>query len=95
MNIIADVSIITTDEYFSLESGDTLILYTDGFPEAKNYHEKETANQLLDYKGFLNIIKKHIRKDIEGLKDGIVNDTLSRCHHTRDDDMTLIIIRRK
>ncbi len=95
MSIISDISEITGNGNFNLESGDTLILYTDGFPEAKNLREKGISNQLLDYKRFMKIIKTHIHKDVHRVKEGILRDTLSWCQNTLNDDMTLIVIRMK
>ncbi len=95
MNIIPDVSEISQDGHFNLNSGDTLILYTDGIPEAKNCQNTGILNQLLDYERFMDIIKKHIHKDVDGVKEGIIKETISWCHNVRADDMTLIVIRRK
>ncbi len=94
MNIIPEITEIIKDDYFSLDNGDTLILYTDGFTEAKNHQQQGIANQFLDYHRFLDIIKKHIHKDVDAVKEGIVNDTLSWCHNQINDDMTLIVIRK-
>ncbi len=95
MNIIPEVSEITQDNYFTLESGDTLILYTDGIPEARNRRQTGIANQYLNLNRFIDIIKKHIHKDAEGVKEGIINETFLWCDNIRDDYMTLIVIRKK
>ncbi len=95
MNLLPDVAEIIEDAEFTLEKGDTLIIYTDGFPEAKNHQEEGISNQLLDFNRFLDIIKKHIHKDVEAVKEGIIKDTLTWCNNIRDDDMTLIVIRKK
>ncbi len=94
MNIIPDVSEITKDAVFTLESGDTLILYTDGIPEARNMQEAITENQYLNFKRFLAIIKKHIHKKVEEVKEGIIRDTISWCRNKVTDDLTLIVIRK-
>ncbi len=95
MNLLPDVVDITQDEHLTLEKGDSLIIYTDGFPEAKNRQRKGISSQLLDFKRFVDIIKKHIHKDVETAKEDIIKDTLSWCSNIRDDDMTLIVIRKK
>ncbi len=95
MNLIPDVSKITKNKTLTLDIGDTLIICTDGFPEAKNQQEKGVSNQLLNFKRLLDIIKKHIHKDVEEVKEAIIKDTLSWCHNIRNDDMTIIVIRKK
>ncbi len=95
VNIILEISEITIDDNFTLENDDTLILYTDGLPETKNLRQQKISAQLLNYKGFVNIIKKHIHKSVEEVKEGILNDTVSWSQNIIHDDMTLIVIRKK
>jgi len=89
LNFIPDISDATTNEVFHLAIGDILILYTDGLIEAPNNHGK-----LLNLPGFIEIIIRHSKKDIQEMCDGILADVLTWCAHQRDDDMSLVVARR-
>lgn len=89
MNFIPDISEETEDSEFSLEIGDVLVLYTDGLIEIWN-----SKQEMLDTGGFMGIVHTHAEKGIEALRDGIITDVMNWCNHTRNDDMTLVVVRR-
>lgn len=89
LNFIPDIGRVTKNSEFSLEKNDILVLYTDGLIETRN--EKK---ELLDIEGLSQIIENNAGKPIEKMKDGIINEVLTRCGGKQDDDMTLVVIRR-
>jgi sigma-B regulation protein RsbU (phosphoserine phosphatase) len=74
-----------------MEPGDTVILYTDGIPEAEdsngNYYGVERlCAQILN----------HIDQPVQELHDKVVEDIYAHiADHTVYDDITLMVIRRK
>lgn len=89
LNLLPDISHVTENTEFTLGIGDILVLYTDGLIEARN-HEKE----MLDMQRFMEIVNIHADKDVEALRDVIMDTVLEWCGHVRDDDISLIVIRR-
>jgi serine phosphatase RsbU (regulator of sigma subunit) len=90
LNLIPDISYATENAEFTLEVGDTLVLYTDGLTEAHNAQEK-----LLDVSGFIDIVNVHADKALAAMRDAIMQDVLAWCDQVRDDDMSLVVVRRK
>ncbi len=89
LNFIEDISEMTENSYFTLDIGDTLILYTDGLTEAWS-----PEGEMLDMERFVKIIEAHVHEDTETLRDSLLNDVLKWCENKRDDDMTLVVVRR-
>jgi serine phosphatase RsbU (regulator of sigma subunit) len=90
LNFKKDISKPTKNSEFSLDPGDTLVLYTDGLTESENPDGK-----MLDLEGFVKIVEKHVSREPEGMKDMIMKDVIQWCNDRRADDMTLVIVRRK
>jgi len=90
LNFIKDISKPTGNSYFQLEKGDIMVLYTDGLTEAQN-----SNGELLDIDRFLEIIEKHACHDPDAMKGNIMADVLKWCDNKREDDMTLVIVKRK
>ena len=92
LNFKKDISKSIKNAYFELKEDDIMVLYTDGLTEARN-----SEDELLDINGFVNIIKRHTGHDpdLEVMKENIIADVLKWCDNTRDDDMSLIIVKRK
>lgn len=89
LNFIEDISHATNNADFMLEIGDILVLYTDGLTEAIN-----AKNSLFDVSGLMSSITKHAVKDIDAMRDALIHDVLIWCDQDRDDDMSLVVIRR-
>ncbi len=92
LNFKKDVSKATKNGYFDLGEGDIMVLYTDGLTEARN-----SEGELLDIERFVNIIVRYARfnPDPEVMKENIMVDVLKWCDNRRDDDMTLVVVKRK
>ncbi len=90
LNFKKDISKATKNGKFSLDPGDILVLYTDGLTEAEDPDEK-----MLDLDGFVEIVEKHAHLEPEAMKDMIMEDVIQWCDDKRDDDMTLMIVKRK
>ncbi|MDM8549568.1 two-component regulator propeller domain-containing protein [Desulfobacterales bacterium HSG2] len=90
LNFKKNISKATKNDEFVLEPGDVLVLYTDGLTEAENPDGK-----MLDIDGFVEIVEKHVRLEPEAMKERIMADVLEWCDNKRDDDMTLVIVKRK
>ncbi|MBC8232776.1 SpoIIE family protein phosphatase [bacterium] len=79
-----------TEEQFSLESGDVIILMTDGIIEAQN-----TKEQLYSDSGRLEETISQFTHNLsaEAMVDAIIADAIDFGGHktTRDDDMTVVV----
>lgn len=74
----------------SLNAGDTVLLYTDGFTEGRNL-----ANEEFSEEGLINLLKKHTKSNAPELMDTICTELKTFTSGTDQmDDMTLIIIKR-
>ena len=91
LNFIEDISHITKDATFSLEIGDTLVAYTDGLTEA---FDQTPERKMLDVSGFAELVKTHAPKPTAAMRDAIIRDVLAWTRGERQDDMSLLVIRR-
>jgi len=92
LNFKKDISRSIKNAYFELGEDDIMILYTDGLTEARN-----SDGELLDIKGFIDILKRHTGHDPnpEIMTLNILTDVLNWCDNIREDDMSLVIVKRK
>ncbi len=90
LNFKKDISKATRNAEFCLEPGDTFVLYTDGLTEAEN-----PEGEMLDIHGFTDIVEKHAHQEAEAMKEHIMADVLRWCDNRRNDDMSLVIVKRK
>jgi len=67
-----------------------MVLYTDGLTESVR-----PDGEMLDIGGLVGIVEKHVRLEPEAMKESIMADVLEWCDNKRDDDMTLVIVKRK
>ncbi len=73
-----------------LNSGDAIVLYTDGFPEAMN-----AANEEFGDDKFNALVPKYAGGSVQGLIDGLVNEIAQhRGEADQSDDLTLLTVRR-
>jgi serine phosphatase RsbU (regulator of sigma subunit) len=89
LNLLPDISHATQSSEFTLNIGDTLVLYTDGLIEARN-----PDGELLDMSRFIDIISAHAAKDPAAMRDAILDDVLAWSHQKRADDMSIMVVRR-
>ena len=89
LNFIPEIAHATTNASFTLDVGDTLILYTDGLTEAWN-----ADKVMLDVPRFVEIVRRHAGESAAAMRDAIMRDVLEWCGNRRDDDMSLVIVRR-
>lgn len=74
-----------------VESGDEIILYTDGIIEKKNIN-----GELFGEKSLLESTKKHIEHTLDNQAHNIINDVLKFSGNTDlTDDLTILILRKK
>lgn len=79
------------DTSFSMESGDELILYTDGVKEATNSEHKEFGSQRL-----LESTQNAMQSDFENQVNSILSDMGLFTENTEPtDDVTIVILKRK
>lgn len=90
LNITKDINHALDERSFHLNSGDTMILYSDGIIEAKN-----SNGELLDVNGLSSLIKKYSHLNVEGLNSEIINNTMKWCNNIFNDDISLLIIRQR
>jgi sigma-B regulation protein RsbU (phosphoserine phosphatase) len=90
LNLKKDIALATKNEKFYLNPGDCLILYTDGLTEAVS-----AQGEILDLGGTINIMRKHVAKDLASAPKMIFADVIRWCGNHRADDMTIVIIKRK
>jgi phosphoserine phosphatase RsbU/P len=73
-----------------LESGDRLVLFTDGISEAFNQNEQEYGEERLE-----SFLQNQTAMNEEGLVFGLISEVLAFCEPSRPtDDMTLMCISR-
>ena len=76
---------------FELESGDRLILYSDGFPEARNEEEEE-----LGFEKLQEMAVQHAGKEAKEIVERLMEDTWKFIGEAEQhDDMTLVVIGRE
>ncbi len=86
LNFKPDISRGTKNDEFSLNPGDTLVLYTDGLTEAHTPDDK-----MLDIDGFVKIVERHVHLEPEAMKEMIMADAIRWCDDRRADDMTWLL----
>ncbi len=92
LNLKKDITKATRNAYFNLEDGDILVLYTDGLTEARN-----PDGELLDIQGLQRLIVRHAKEDPDPgpMGERIMADVFKWCENRRDDDMTLVVVKKK
>lgn len=75
-------------ETFPFRSGDTLVLYSDAFIEARN-----RAGKLLEVEGLEALVRRHAALPPEDLARRLIEET--RAFGEMTDDLTLVVIRHR
>ena len=90
LNFLPDISEYACDAEFDMELGDTLFLYSDGLTEAQSPDAKIFGDAR-----FIESITRHAdAADVTEIRQAILDDVLAWANQRRDDDMTLMVIRR-
>ena len=98
MGIINDVQAIQSKFEFTMNSGDILLLYTDGLIEARNGNGEQ-----FDIEGVKESFRKVINEDLEKIKDHLIKDVsefaqsgdMLKYNGSFADDITLVLLKRK
>jgi sigma-B regulation protein RsbU (phosphoserine phosphatase) len=88
LGVMPDVARFTTETTLELEHDDLVVLYTDGITEARNAGGEQYG---LDRLG--ELIQRYQRRPIEEVRDAVLDD-VSAWAARRDDDATLVLLRR-
>ena len=88
LGVVPDVARFTTETTLELERDDLVVLYTDGITEARNAGGEQYG---LDRLG--ETVRRHRRAPIEEVRDAVLDDVSSWAAR-RDDDATLVLLRR-
>ncbi len=74
----------------TLDRGDGIVLYTDGFPEAMNARNEEFGDDR-----FYELVPKYSQGDVQNLINGLVGEIAKhRGDAEQSDDLTLLAVRR-
>ena len=92
LGVIPDLSKIIVESSVILDKDDIMLLYTDGIIEA---HFKNDRKKLFGIDRLQEIIVDNADRDINEIRDNILNQTLDWCDNKPDDDITMVLVRRK
>jgi predicted ATPase/serine phosphatase RsbU (regulator of sigma subunit) len=90
--IIPDITPMTKDFDITLNSGDIMVLYTDGVIESRY---KGDRTKLWGMEGLCEAVENSASGGVEAVKDAVVKGALDWCDHKPDDDITMIVIKKK
>lgn len=93
MGLIDDISPMIHEEQIELKHDDVLVLYSDGIPEARNEN-----NELLGYDQFQHIVNRVCKgeNDVQKIHDAILEEVTNFMgSHEAEDDITLVIVKKK
>lgn len=88
LGVMPDVSRFTTETTLELQRDDLVVLYTDGITEARNIGGAQYGIERLG-----EIVQRHHKRPIEEVRDAVIDD-VSSWTARRDDDATLVLLRR-
>ena len=88
LGVLPDIAKFTTETTIDLEPNDLVALYTDGITEARNAKGEQFGIERLGA-----ALERHRNDPIDVVRDGVL-DEVARWTATRDDDATLVLLRR-
>jgi serine phosphatase RsbU (regulator of sigma subunit) len=88
LGVVADIGKFTTETTIDLEPNDLVALYTDGITEARNASGEQYGIERLGA-----ALERYHTEPIEVVRDHIL-DQVARWTAKRDDDATLLLLRR-
>lgn len=78
-------------EEFQMETGDVLLYYTDGVPEAMNVNVEQYSDERL-----ISIVQKNINSDVQDILNELLNDVKSFVKDAdQSDDITIGVVKVK
>ncbi|OHD11883.1 MAG: hypothetical protein A2086_15445 [Spirochaetes bacterium GWD1_27_9] len=92
LSIRPDIREITKDFDITLEKDDVMVLYTDGIIESRKTDDRAV---LWGMENLCDVVEKNVAKGVTALKDIIIEEALNFCGRKPDDDMTMIVIKKK
>ncbi|MEO8704253.1 MAG: SpoIIE family protein phosphatase [Kofleriaceae bacterium] len=88
LGVLPEIGRFTTETTLELEPNDLVVLYTDGITEARN-----TSGEQYGLERLGAAVQRFRHQPIEQVRDGLV-DEVARWTARRDDDATLVLLRR-
>lgn len=102
LGMIPDISKIVNEFEAPLESGDVMVLYTDGIPEAwgpaETEEEKKEGHGFYEMDRFRAVLKKYAEKDLSAqeILDGILKEVHEYMGDIpSQDDVTILVMKKK
>jgi serine phosphatase RsbU (regulator of sigma subunit) len=88
LGVVPDIANFTTETTLDLEVNDLVVLYTDGITEARNARGEQYGLERLRA-----AVQHHRQATLEQIRDDVLRD-VSAWTSKRDDDATLVLVRR-
>lgn len=89
LGLVKEINKEFNEKRFNLQKGDVLLLYTDGLIEAKNKQNKQ-----YDMVRLTSRLQKWASLPIDEIKENLIDDVFNYMYK-QDDDVTIILLRRK
>ncbi|MCA0340846.1 MAG: SpoIIE family protein phosphatase, partial [Proteobacteria bacterium] len=87
----SDIGPFVDTHEFPFDSGDVIVLHTDGVTEAES-----PAGELFGFDRLCESAKRHRRKDADAIKDGIIADLMAHIGTQKiHDDITLVVMKHR
>ncbi|HEY9703878.1 MAG TPA: SpoIIE family protein phosphatase, partial [Allocoleopsis sp.] len=87
----ADISDFISAQKVELNSGDMMVLYTDGITEAENINK-----QFYGLERLINLVQKNHHKSAQEIRQTVIDDVINYIgEQTVFDDITLLVIKKK
>lgn len=88
IGLVNDISQILTNNEFTLETGDTMLIYTDGITEARN---KADNTELFGTERLMQLLTASGEKNVEDMKAIIIDAMLD---YNCNDDMAIFVLQK-
>jgi serine phosphatase RsbU (regulator of sigma subunit) len=86
-----DITSFIAETEISLQTGDVVILYTDGIPEAMNQNDEQYGLDRLYV-----VLKQHAQHSAQLIREAVIEDVRRYVGDNRlSDDITLVVIKQK
>ena len=92
LNILKDVAEVLLEKEIILKTDDIMLLYSDGVTES---HKKNDFKLLFGIKKLEQILIKNANKTVTEIQNIILQDSLAWCNKNQDDDITILVVKKK